>query len=148
MINAPVSKFIFKISLNDKWVCSTGAGAYRFYYWRVAGNIIWTCLLILRVQCAIEKQWETKQGHDKWHDVGKTTVFNQSVEFLEDLDHTDVIDRGLKEGMYHKSYQYIGRTIWKQQDLSIYEFLNMSWGHTEEELPLLDWNNHFRRKMA
>ena len=34
------------------------------------------------------------QGHDKWHDVGKTTVFNQSVEFFEDLDHTDVLDHG------------------------------------------------------
>ena len=39
--------------------------------------------------------WQTKQGHDKWHDVGKkTTVFNQSVEFLNDLDHTDVLDQG------------------------------------------------------
>ena len=44
--------------------------------------------------CAVFN-WETKQGHDKRHDVDKKTrVFNQSVEFLNDLDHTDVLDQG------------------------------------------------------
>ena len=49
MINESLSdyKFLFKISFNDKWVFSTRAGAYWFYYWQLAGNIIWTCLLIL-----------------------------------------------------------------------------------------------------
>ena len=69
--------------------------------------------------------------------MGKTTVFKQSVEFLEDLDHTNVLDQGSKEGMSHKFYQQIGRTIWKQHDLSIYEFLKMSRGNSEEEPPTL-----------
>ena len=68
MINESVSdyKFLFKISFNDKWVFSTGAGAYWFYYWQLTSNIIWTCLLILCLQCSIEKQSKVMINDMMW----------------------------------------------------------------------------------
>ena len=61
MINEPVSKFIFKISLDDRWVHSTGVGAHWFYDWQLAINIIWTCCSF----CACSMQLRNSEKQSK-----------------------------------------------------------------------------------